>query len=112
MTRKKKGAKRSGSYVAVTPHRRTAAQQSSKYVMIKQALENPKYTFRTIGGVAQEAKVSVEMVESAIVQHPNELVVLYRKGKNGEKLITTREHYKKKATVTEKIKGALLNRVY
>jgi hypothetical protein len=85
---------------------------SYNYVSIKNAMENPKYTYRTITGVSKEAGVSIDSVARAIKEHPEEIVLLYRKGKNGEFLVTTRGHYKKKASLREKMIGALINRVY
>lgn len=82
------------------------------YEKIKRALENPKYKFRTISGVSSEANVSVQAVEKAIREHSDEIVKLFRRGENGELLITTRAHYKKKATIKEKIIGAVINSVY
>lgn len=63
-------------------------------------------------GVSAEAHVSVEAVEKAIQEHSDEIVFLFRKGQNGEALITTRSHYKKKASLKEKFMGAMINRVY
>lgn len=84
----------------------------STYDKIKRALENPNYKFRTIHGVSSEARVSFEIVEKAMKEHSNEIVKLFRKGENGEILITTRSHYNKNASVTEKLIGAVLNSVY
>lgn len=82
------------------------------YEKIKKALENNKYNFRTISGAAKEAGVCISDVEATIQKNNDKIVVLFRRGKNGQKLITTREHYKKKASTKDKIMGALLNRVY
>lgn len=84
----------------------------SSYEKIKRALENPKYKFRTINGVASEAHVSFESIEKAMREHSDEIVKLFRKGENGEVLITTRSHYKRKASVKEKVIGAVINSVY
>lgn len=83
-----------------------------KYELIKKAAENPKYTFRTLDGLIGEAHVSLADVYQTIEQHPEEFVILFRKGKNGQRLITTRKHYKEKASMGERIMGAVLNRVY
>jgi hypothetical protein len=83
-----------------------------KYGKIKKAMENNKFSYRTIGGVAKEANVSITVVQAAIKNHPKEMVLLHRKGKNGEVLVTTRDHYKKRASVREKLMGVIINRVY
>lgn len=82
------------------------------YVRVRRALENDKYSFRTINGVAKEANVKPADVEKAISRHNDEVVILHRRGSDGERLITTRKHYKKKATLKEKLMGAMLNCVY
>lgn len=92
--------------------KRTSKSLESSYEKIKRALENPDYKFRTINGVASEAHVSFEAIEKAMREHSDEIVKLFRKGENGEVLITTRAHYKKKASAKEKIMGAVINSVY
>jgi hypothetical protein len=82
------------------------------YVRIRRALENDQYSFRTINGAAKEAKIKPADAEEAISQHSDEIVILHRRGSDGERLITTRKHYKKKATLKEKLMGAMLNCVY
>lgn len=82
------------------------------YQRIKGALENPNFKFRTINGVVREARVSPEVVERVMHEHSGEIVKLFRRGENGEALYTTRSHYKKKASTTEKIIGAVINSVY
>jgi Fe-S cluster assembly scaffold protein SufB len=105
-----------GDFMANTQKRKKGktAQVGSEvlYQRIKQALENPNYKFRTIHGVIKEASVSPEVVERAMQEHSDEIVKLYRRGSNGEALYTTRKHYKKKASTTEKIIGAVINSVY
>jgi predicted adenine nucleotide alpha hydrolase (AANH) superfamily ATPase len=82
------------------------------YEKIKKALENYKYRFRTLAGVASEIGLKQETVEATISQNKDKIVVLARKVKNGQRLVTTRKYYKKKASVKEKLMGAVLNRVY
>jgi len=83
-----------------------------QFRVIKQALENDKYSFRTVKGVAKEVRLKPDVVQDIISKHSDEVVILHRRGTNGELLYTTRNHYKKKATLREKIMGAVLNRVY
>lgn len=94
--------------------RRKKKDKSSTQIFeeIKRALENPKYKYRTLKGVSNEAHVSIETVEKAVREHSDEIVFLFRKGQNGEALLTTRTHYKKKASLKEKFMGAVINRVY
>ncbi|UTH30090.1 hypothetical protein [Ectopseudomonas hydrolytica] len=86
--------------------------QKVDFDLIKRALENPKYKYRTLKGVSAEANISIDAVEKALQEHSDEIVFLFRKGKNGEALLTTRNYYKKKASLKEKFMGAVINRVY
>lgn len=83
-----------------------------KYFLVKKAAENPNYKFRTFSGVMNEARVSASEVDEVVNSHPNEFVILHRRGASGQKLITTREHYNKNANLKEKLLGVVLNRVY
>lgn len=87
-------------------------EKRNAFEAVKRALENPNYKFRTLAGVSAEAHMSVEAVERVMREHADEVVFLFRKGQNGESLITTRDHYKKKASLKDKIMGAVINRVY
>ena len=84
----------------------------SVHLKIKRALENDKYKYRTLKGISRDAGVSVEVVKRDIASHSDSIVTLTRRNQNGEALYTTRSHYRKKASVGEKIMGALINRVY
>lgn len=84
----------------------------NNFTRVKRAMENPKFKFRTIHGVAVEAGLTDSEVEAVIRLHTHEIVELYRKGKDGQRLVTTRKHYLNRATLGEKLKGVLLNRVY
>lgn len=95
-----------------TCERRKGKSTAHAFEEIKKALENPNYKYRTMKGVSTEAHVSIEAVEKAIRDHSDEIVFLFRKGQNGEALITTRSHYKKKASLKEKFMGVVINRVY
>jgi hypothetical protein len=86
--------------------------KSDLYLKVKQALENEKYSFRTIEGVAKETRLNKSQVEKAIINHNDEVVILHRKGSQGERLVTTRSHYSSKASLKEKLMGVMLNRVY
>lgn len=106
----KKPSPKKKSKQHVTAQVRSAG--SGKYVQIKRALENPKYRYRTIEGVIKETHVTFHDLNKVLSEHPEEFVVLHRKSSDGQKLITTRKHYKEKASLQEKVMGAVLNRVY
>lgn len=82
------------------------------YLRVKRALENPKYSSRTVQGVAKETGLDPQQIERIIQSRPDEVVILRRRGKDGEQLITTRGHYKATATFTDKVMGAILGCIY
>ena len=91
---------------------RTNHDPMSRFLSIKKALEDNRYRYRTLRGISKSAGVPIEEVSKEIAAHANEIVVLARKNQAGESLYTTRDYYKKTATMTEKLMGALTNRVY
>jgi len=75
------------------------------------ALENPKYKWRTISGVAKESGVSQETVLEIISQNRDLIVQSSIPSIKGEDLYTTRNHYREFASSAQKIFGALKNRI-
>ena len=92
--------------------KRPKKPRATAYGKIKGALEDNRYKYRTLKGVARSAGVSVEQVSKELDRHPEEIVIISRKNQLGESLYTTRRHYRKKASVSEKMMGAFINRVY
>lgn len=76
------------------------------------ALENKDYKFRTIQGVVKATGLTEPEVVEVLLMAKSDIVTAYRKSSSGESLITTRKHYREKSTLTEKVIGAVINRVY
>ena len=79
---------------------------------VRKALENDKYKFRTLKGISKDTNIPEQKIEVIIRKNPDEIVIVLRRNQDGERLYTTRRHYKKKSTAVEKLIGALINRVY
>jgi hypothetical protein len=75
------------------------------------ALENPKYRWRTIPGVAKEEGLPEEVVEEVLKRRRNEIVKSTLPSSSGEDLYTTRSHFIKEASFGEKLLGAFKNRL-
>ncbi|MEL0616757.1 hypothetical protein V6243_07905 [Cobetia marina] len=82
------------------------------YNKLIRALENPRYKYRSVDGVAKEIGLDHGKLLKLLNHHSDEIVVLNRKGNDGQILITTRKHYDKNASKVEKIKSVLMNRMY
>lgn len=91
------------------PHPRT---QPSIYGKVIGALNNDRYKYRTLRGIAKEAGVPEEKILKVVREHSDEIVILFRTTKDGQPLFASRKKYQKKATAMEKVMGAFLNRVY
>jgi hypothetical protein len=75
------------------------------------SLENPKFKWRTVKGVAEECAVPQETVRRVIDQESQRILRSSALSKDGQELFTTRAHFLKKASAWEKFTGALRNRI-
>jgi hypothetical protein len=76
------------------------------------ALENPKFRWRTIGGIAQETGIDAAEVTATIAKEVgNSIVLAPAPSKEGEKLFSTRHRFLETASLSEKLVGAFKNRV-
>lgn len=76
------------------------------------ALENPRYRWRTIDGVARELKIPEKNVQRAIhdLRTTGKVVKSSALSDKGEELFTTREHFKNSAPLGARFIAALRNR--
>lgn len=77
----------------------TEASTTDDVFRVLSALSNPKWDFRTIGGIARDTKLSREQVEHVLADHPD----LFRQSRlthNGESLYTMRD---KPETLRERV---------
>lgn len=79
-------------------------------IKIIKAFENPKYKWRTIGGVAKEIGTSQEAVKRIIDAQLNDIIKSSVPDKSGEELYTTRRHYRQKTSVLNRFVAAIKNR--
>ena len=78
---------------------------------VKTALENPAYCWRTVQGVANETGLPAQTIEAVILKNHETVVKSSIPSTKGEALYTTRSHFLKKATLGEKLLGAIKNRL-
>ena len=74
------------------------------------AFENPKYKWRTIAGVAREAGLPIDIVESIIAGNRDLIVRSSQRSQTDEELFTTRAHFSRFASPSQKFWGAVKNR--
>jgi len=77
---------------------------------VLEALGDPKYKWRTVTGIAEETHVDSEIVRR-ILEEAESVVRSAVPGPRGEDLFTTRENYLLKASVFEKIRSYVTNRL-
>lgn len=75
-----------------------------------QAFENPKYRWRTINGVAKEVGISQDDVRHVIDAMADNIIKSSAHTENGEELYTTRQHYRQKSNVLNRIVSSIKNR--
>lgn len=75
------------------------------------ALENAKYKWRTIEGVANELSIPPEDVRKVIGLKPDVVIKSTIPSVDGQALYTTRSHYRSKSNPVDRLIGALRNRV-
>ena len=63
--------------------------------LILQALEDPKWDWRTVEGIARETGVPAEKVTEVLESAPEDVIRSTLPDKLGRSLYTTRRHYKK-----------------
>lgn len=85
---------------------------ASEHDIVLMALESPKYKWRTIKGVAKEAKLPEQVVLKAVydLRKAGSVVRSSVVSDTGEELFTTRNHFKKAAPLSARFMAALRNR--
>ena len=89
----------------------TLDNKDEKAKKVFTALQNSKYTWRTIRGTARETGLEREEVESIILEKSEQIARSSYTTPKGEFLYTTKERFKSFASPLEKIGGALRNRL-
>lgn len=78
---------------------------------VLKALASPKFRWRTVAGVAQETGLEQEIVQRAISEVDDRVVRSSVKSADGRDLYTTRENFRESASLSEKLLGAMKNRI-
>lgn len=77
---------------------------------INKALEDDRFKYRTINGIARETGVPEEVVLSKIKELAD-VIISTKTTTDGRALYTTRNHYKKVASLSERIRAVIRNKV-
>lgn len=78
---------------------------------VKKSLENPKYKWRTIRGVAKQLNCSEKEIFKILAQNENEIIKSSIPAESGEELYTTRSYYKRVTTFFDKTLSAVTGSV-
>lgn len=81
-----------------------------KEIKIIGALENDKFKWRTIDGIANDTNISKEEIASIISKCDDLIIKSNIPSIDGKELFTTRKQLKKKATLSEKFAAVINNR--
>lgn len=77
---------------------------------ILQAFKNEKHEWRTIRGIANEARVNVEQVKSYISENGDLVVKSSAKNNDGEALYTLRDKYRRETSFASQMSSIFRNR--
>lgn len=78
---------------------------------IRKSLEDKKYKWRTVRGVAKEVGADEEEVRRILGENSSEVIKSSIQAETGEDLFTTRAHYRKQQSPFVKIASSLSGRV-
>jgi hypothetical protein len=80
-------------------------------VRVVRALENPKYNWRTVDGIAQETGIDPYQVAQILKFLPNVVDTVQSTDKSGRQLFTTRKHYNRTQNVLNRILSTFSDRI-
>lgn len=84
---------------------------NDQWELIIRALENPKYKWRTIGGISKETALTPDVIKNELQKHPDLIIKSSIQSINGEDLYTTRAHYRKNSSIVERLNNSIINKV-
>lgn len=76
-----------------------------------EALEDERYKWRTLTGVASQTGISTEEILQVLSENGDKIVKSSVPATNGDALFTTREHFHEMSSALEKIAGAFKGRI-
>ncbi len=74
------------------------------------ALAKPEFKWRTIGGVVKDTGLAHDVVLKVIGLTADKIIKSSVPSSEGQELYTTREHFREKASVGERLLSAIKNR--
>jgi len=74
---------------------------SNNWKRIKQALENPGYTWRTIDGIRHDTGIDDTTIIETLATHAAKILKSATPSATGKELYTTCEHYRRKYSLWE-----------
>jgi hypothetical protein len=77
---------------------------------VLKALENPKFRWRTIRGIAKETEISPEIIRTVVTMKSDRVVMASVPNTKGEALFTSRNQRRSQAGTWGRIVSALKNR--
>ena len=88
---------------------KTGKSMDEDVLLIMRALENKKYLWRTKKGLSKETKLPMVKLEKGMGLVPD-LIRSRKRSQAGEALYTTRRHFRKTASIKDKILGSITDR--
>ena len=82
----------------------------TKEAKVFKALENSKFTWRTVRGISTEVKLPTQVVHNIIVSQGEHVVVSSVPNTSGETLYASRAIHRKKASHFKRFVAAIKNR--
>lgn len=80
------------------------------HLKVIQVLENPKYKWRTVRGIARESEMPESKVEEILERTKGLIVQSSVPSTDGSPLFTTRRHLRQHGTAFARLVGAFKNR--
>ena len=74
------------------------------------ALNDPRFKWRTLGGIASQLHISETEVMDVIAKYQSKIIESSVPSQKGKSLYTTREHYIKKTSGFNRMLGSLVGR--
>ncbi len=80
--------------------------------VVLRLLEDDRYPFRTAEGIAKTLGAEAIDVRKILQSQADDVVRLSRRATDGRELYTTRKRYYQNASLADRLRCALMNRVY
>lgn len=85
--------------------------QWPEWAAVRSALENPKYKWRTVEGISKETNLDAVAVVGSLSANASAVVKSTIRDKDGRDLFSTKEHYREKSNIWERLESAITNKV-